>query len=136
MKNADLDGDVAENGERFISYSDFLVASVSLEKDDVLKYFERAYELFFNNNSECIDTQELIDSLCKIKLLKRTFLKSFINDMNKDGNDTVDYYEFYEAFIKNLGLDKSLDMNLNTVKDFMVKKFPRYSFSKGAQVGE
>ena len=43
-----------------VQYSDFLVATLLLDKISFTNYLEKAYDLYFTNDSERIDKQEFI----------------------------------------------------------------------------
>ena len=56
--NADLQSimdNVDQDGNDFIDYSDFLIASIDYSEDSFLKYCEIAYEKYFDNSQESID---------------------------------------------------------------------------------
>ena len=58
MMNADLEPD------GYINFNDFLIATIDLSKDKVLKYCEKAFSTFFSKKKE-IDIKEFEDILSR-----------------------------------------------------------------------
>lgn len=83
MSNVDCDG----NG--YIEFSDFLIASVTTEKDQVLEYCRTAYELFFKNEQESVEVSDLIEILCISKVMKPDFVRLVIKRMDDDESQIV-----------------------------------------------
>jgi len=63
----------------FIDFSDFLIASISTEKKQILEYCRTAYEVFFKNEHESIEVSDLIEILCISKLMKPDFISKVIH---------------------------------------------------------
>lgn len=74
MKNVDIDG----NG--FIDYIDFLLASVDLSTPEcIIKYCHKSYELLFvNSDREQVTIQQMSDLLANNKFLNPERMRSFL----------------------------------------------------------
>lgn len=71
IDNIILNVDCDKNGQ--IDFKDFLIASIRTNVSFV-GYMNKAYDMFFNNDEESIETNELIDSLCAEKIMKPDLL--------------------------------------------------------------
>lgn len=74
IKNANLDGKLDENNQPYIDFRDFLMASADLTKESLLKLCSNAYLLMFNNHTQTIDKQDLIEMLCQEQNVKQTHI--------------------------------------------------------------
>ena len=82
MNNVDCD--TPKNG--FIDYTDFLIASVRTDRESFAGYMDRAYERFFANEEESIETPDLIDALCTEKVMKAEFITHVTESIDEDGS--------------------------------------------------
>jgi hypothetical protein len=82
MNNVDCD--TPKNG--FIDYTDFLIASVRIDNESFLGYMDLAYENFFANEDESIETPDLIDALCTEKVMKTEFITHVTESIDEDGS--------------------------------------------------
>jgi Ca2+-binding EF-hand superfamily protein len=80
MDNIDSDD------QGFIEYTEFLIASVRTDNKSFLGYMERAYESFFANEEESIETPDLIDALCTEKVMKSEFITHVTESIDEDGS--------------------------------------------------
>jgi Ca2+-binding EF-hand superfamily protein len=95
---AQVDGKVGvvdKQGNRYIDYSDFLIASIDYSEHQFYQYCEKAYELYFNNSLESIDVQELVDIFCQEKLLSHDLIEFYIKKIDADGNGNIEKDEFF-----------------------------------------
>jgi len=99
FRNVDMDN----SGE--IDYMDFLVASIDTSKKSFITYCHEAFNLFFNSSEDPIETQELIEILCKGKFLKEELVKDILEQIDQDKSNSVTFSELVEAFITNLDLE-------------------------------
>lgn len=97
--------DQHQNGQPkgFIDYSDFKIGCVDVTRQKFLKYCEVAYEKFFDNGQESIDTNELTGILCQEKLLKEKSIKGIVGRMDDNNNGSIQYFEFFDALIQAIG---------------------------------
>jgi len=103
MDNVDADKN------EYIDYSDFLIASITLERAQILDYCKTAYEKFFKNEHESIEVSDLIEILCISKVMKPEFIRCVIAKIDDDDSQIVSASEFYTFIIDKLGLDVGLD---------------------------
>lgn len=96
--------------EKQIEFKDFLVASIRTNAS-FIGYMDRAYKLFFDNDEEQIETNELIDQLCGEKIIKPELLKQVAENIDEDKSQTITAYEFFEFVIKSLGLKNNEQLN-------------------------
>ena len=96
--------DQKDGKEKQIDFKDFLVASIRTNAP-FIGYMSKAYDLFFNNDEESIETNELIDQLCGEKIIKPELLKQLAENIDADQSQTITAYEFFTFVIKSLGLE-------------------------------
>lgn len=67
--------DIGEEQDNQIDKREFLTCTINYtNEENLVNYFEAAYSQFFNNDTESIDTQMLIDTLCSSKYIKGEYL--------------------------------------------------------------
>ena len=64
IDKADIDGN------KKMDFMDFMMAAVDLSENQFIKYLERAYEIFFNNDIQQVDKQEFIERVCMQNIKK------------------------------------------------------------------
>lgn len=69
---------------KYIDFPDFLIASVTTEKQKIKEYCRTAYELFFKNEKESIEVSDLIEILCISNVMKPDFIKEVIHKIDDD----------------------------------------------------
>ena len=125
---------VDKTGNRYIDYSDFLIASIDYSENQFYQYCEKAYELYFNNSLESIDVQELVDIFCQEKLLSHDLIEFYIKKIDADGNGNIEVDEFFTDILENLQVKKlngrkvTLEDIENYIKD--TEKYPDYGQGK------
>jgi len=70
-----------------------------------LKYCERAFERFFNNDDKVMSVSELYDLLCKDNTSKKEYIEAILYEFDQDQSDSISYSELIHVFLKNLGED-------------------------------
>ena len=98
MRNVDLDGN------QYIDYLDFLIASVDFSRAAFLGYCKEAYRVFFNRSEEPLDRQEFSELLCQGKFIKEELIKQTLDQIDQDESGTISFSELVESFIQNLRL--------------------------------
>lgn len=63
-----------------------------------------AYDHFFNNENESIETPELIDLLCAEKIMKDEMLTKVAATIDSDNSQSITAYEFLVFVTEHLGL--------------------------------
>lgn len=83
---------VDRDANGYLDYKDFLMASIDLSKDAFLKYCERAFERFFQNNEErTMSMSDLYDILCKENVFPRSFIQVILQLFDEDGSDSISF---------------------------------------------
>merc|ERR1712167_286387 len=67
---------------------------------------KNAYEQFFNNEDEKIETVTFIDILCGEKEIKDHLIIKLANTIDEDHSNEITAYEFFNFMIKQLGQDQ------------------------------
>jgi len=62
-----------------------MIGSIRTNKS-FIGYMARAYDMWFNNDEESIETNELIDQLCSEKIMKEELLKKVATNIDKDNS--------------------------------------------------
>jgi len=102
-KNCDFSG-TADSTYNTIDYRDFLIAATKVDdEDNFLTYMKNAYEQFFNNEEEKIETVTFIDILCGEKEIKDHLIIKLANTIDEDHSNEITAYEFFNFMIKQLG---------------------------------
>jgi hypothetical protein len=87
-----------------IDYSDFLIAATKVDDEaKFITYMKNAYEQFFNNEEESIETVTLIDILCGEKEIKDHLVVKLADCIDEDHSNEITAYEFFNFMIKQLG---------------------------------
>ena len=60
--------DLDNNGK--MDFMNFMMAAVDLSYGQFIKYCEKAYEIFFNNEIYQVDKQEFIEKICQQNMKK------------------------------------------------------------------
>ena len=81
-----------------------------------MKYCERAFERFFNNDDKMMTVSELYDILCKDNSSKKEFIEAILEEFDQDQSDTIQYHELIQVFIKNLS-DYLPDISYQQVRE-------------------
>ena len=122
----------AEGGKKQIEFKDFLVASIRTNAS-FIGYMDKAYKLFFDNDEESIETNELIDQLCGEKIIKPELLKQVAENIDEDKSQTITAFEFFKFVIENLGLKTNQqyqkDWDAMLVKKLLEKSHPNIGLS-------
>ena len=102
-KNCDFSG--TDSATSTIDYSDFLIAATKVDDEaKFITYMKNAYEQFFNNEEESIETVTLIDILCGEKEIKDHLVVKLADCIDEDHSNEITAYEFFNFMIKQLGL--------------------------------
>ena len=100
------------DGNEEIDFKDFLIACVNYnDPDSFFNYMYNAYKMFFDNEFEAADAQEMIDIFCSEKDIDNDFVKIIMKQIDSDNSNTITAGEFFEAMIINLNLNESPDSN-------------------------
>lgn len=101
-RNCDFSGTDSANST--IDYSDFLIAATKVDDEaKFITYMKNAYEQFFNNEEESIETVTLIDILCGEKEIKDHLVVKLADCIDEDHSNEITAYEFFNFMIKQLG---------------------------------
>ena len=120
---------VDADGNKYIDFPDFLIASVTTEKQKLKEYCRNAYELFFKNEKESIEVSDLIEILCISNVMKPDFIRTVIHEIDDDDSQIVSAQEFYTFLIKKLGLDEGIDdegtrnLTVHEIQKFLEETF-------------
>ena len=81
-----------------MDFQDFMMAAVDLSKDMFLKYCEKAFELFFNNDIQQVDKQEFIERIC-MQNLKKKLVEQVILEIDDNSNESITFDEFVKIYL-------------------------------------
>ena len=73
------------------------------EAAQFITYMKNAYEQFFNNEDEAIETVTLVDILCGEKEIKDHLVVKVADCIDADHSNEITAYEFFNFMIKQLG---------------------------------
>jgi len=73
-----------------------------MERETFMKYCERAFERFFNNDEKMMSVSELYEILCKDNSSKKEFIEAILEEFDEDQSDTISFSELIHVFLKNL----------------------------------
>jgi len=76
------------------------------DKKAFMGYMKSAYQQFFDNEFESVDTQELIDLFCSEKEIKQDFVREIMKQIDSDNSNTITAQEFFESVVTNLKMDR------------------------------
>lgn len=71
--------------------------------ESMISYIRNAYNIFFDNEFESIDTQEIIDQFCSEKDIDNQFVKKIMHEIDKDHSNTITAAEFIQNVVQLLG---------------------------------
>jgi Ca2+-binding EF-hand superfamily protein len=72
---------------------DFMMAAVDLSYGQFIKYCEKAYEIFFNNEIYQVDKQEFIEKICQ-QNMKKQLVETIIEEIDENNNESITFDEF------------------------------------------
>lgn len=75
------------------------------QRDSFVNYMKNAYNLFFDNEYESIDTQDAIDKFCEEKDIDSNHVKSMMHYIDSDHSNTISALEFFESLLTALKQD-------------------------------
>lgn len=95
---------VSREGSDGIIMRDFLISCINYrDRDSMINYLRNAYNAFFDNEYESIDTQEIIDQFCSEKDIDYQFVKKIMHEIDKDHSNTISAAEFIQNIVSLLG---------------------------------
>ena len=92
IDKADIDGN------KKMDFMDFMMAAVDLSENQFIKYLERAYEIFFNNDIQQVDKQEFIERVC-MQNIKKQLVEIIISEIDENQNESITFDEFVSIFL-------------------------------------
>ena len=94
------------DGNNTIDFKDFLIACVNFsDEDSFMSYMVNAYDTFFDNEFESVDTQDMIDQFCSEKDIDNKFVKEVMKMIDEDNSNTITCFELIESVVTNLNMD-------------------------------
>ena len=94
MKRVDTDGN------NYIDFKDFLIACVNYNDEfSFMSYMRNAYNMFFDNEFESVDTQDMTDRFCTEKDIDNKFVKEIMKKIDEDNSNTITAQEFFESVV-------------------------------------
>ena len=54
-----------------------------------MSYMKNAYNMFFDNEFESVDTQDMIDKFCTEKDIDNKFVKKIMEKIDEDNSNTI-----------------------------------------------
>mmetsp|Transcript_5489 Transcript_5489/g.9304 ORF Transcript_5489/g.9304 Transcript_5489/m.9304 type:complete len:145 (+) Transcript_5489:1267-1701(+) len=105
----------------FITFSDFLVASIDFSEDSLIEYFREAYKKFFKKSEESIDNHEFTEILCEGKFLQQELVVDIMEQIDEDKSASVDFKELVLYFSVNLGIGNE-DEFMRRVREEIIEK--------------
>ena len=82
-----------------MDFMDFMMAAVDLSEVMFVKYCERAFEIFFNNDIQQVDKQEFIEKVC-MQNMKKPLVERIITEIDENQNESITFDEFVKLFLK------------------------------------
>lgn len=113
-----------------IEFKDFLIGCIiTTDKEDYENYMKKAYELYFNNDLECVEVPELIDNLCSESIMKEDLLTKVALTIDTDHSNSISGYEFFDFLAKHLGIQHEDWANPMSIKNKLQADFPNIGHS-------
>ena len=90
MQKVNIDNKVDDDGNPYVDFKDFLIACVNYTDEySIMNYMRNAYNQFFDNEYESIDTQEMTDKFCTEKDIDNKFVKEIMKQIDADSSNTI-----------------------------------------------
>lgn len=74
------------------------MTAVDLSENQFIKYCEKAYEIFFNNDIQQVDKQEFIERVC-VQNMKKQLVERIISEIDENSNESITFDEFVQLFL-------------------------------------
>ena len=116
-------GQVDHDGNGYIDWRDFLLASVDLSEQSFKKYCQRAFERFFINETFSIQTGQLYDLMCSENIFKKEYVMEIINKFDEDGSDTIQFHELIGILLEFLENDIHPRLTYDDIRADIKKRF-------------